>query len=180
MPIMKKGSNTLNSEPQSYLYFKVGFFLHFALLYIEQMCYAIYITDIRKGDFMFIEINSNSDVPIYLQLAHQLMEGMVRGELKAGDSLPSVRAFASDLGMNMHTVNKAYHYLEEKEFIQIVAKSGVIIQPNGIREASEKEKQQLSEQMRPRVAEGLVLKLSEEEMVDMLCRLVQKIKEGEN
>jgi len=34
------------------------------------------------------------------------MEGMVRGELKPGDSLPSVRAFASDLGMNMHTVNR--------------------------------------------------------------------------
>lgn len=129
---------------------------------------------------MFIEIQTNSSVPIYLQLAQQLVEGIVRGELKPGDSLPSVRVFAADLGMNMHTVNKAYHYLEEKEFIQIVAKSGVIIQPNGIQEASEKEKQQLSEQMRPLVAEGLVLKLSEEEMIDILLGLVQKIKEGEN
>lgn len=97
----------------------------------------LYIEQEREGDLMFIEIKSNSDVPIYLQLAHQLMEGIVRGELKPGDSLPSVRAFASDLGMNMHTVNKAYHYLEEKEFIQIVAKSGVIIQPNGVSKASE-------------------------------------------
>ena len=127
---------------------------------------------------MFIEINSNSDVPIYLQLAHQLMEGMVRGELKAGDSLPSVRAFASDLGMNMHTVNKAYHYLEEKELIQIVAKSGVIIQPNGIPEASEEKKQKLEAQLRPFVTEGLVLNLSEEELVLILRKLVKKIEEG--
>lgn len=127
---------------------------------------------------MFIEIQTNSSVPIYLQLAQQLIEGIARGELKPGDSLPSVRAFAADLGMNMHTVNKAYHYLEEKEFIQIVAKSGVVIQPNGIPKATVEEQQQLAEQIRPLIAEGLVLKLSEEEMVDMVRGLVQHIKEG--
>ena len=46
---------------------------------------------------MFIEIQTNSSVPIYLQLAQQLIEGIARGELKPGDSLPSVRAFAADL-----------------------------------------------------------------------------------
>lgn len=127
---------------------------------------------------MFIEIESNSDVPIYLQLAHQLMEGIVRGELKPGDSLPSVRAFASDLGMNMHTVNKTYHYLEEKEFIQIVAKSGVIIRPSGIPKATEEEKQKLEAQLRPVITEGLVRKLSEEELVEMVRKLVQNIEEG--
>ncbi|WP_144510564.1 GntR family transcriptional regulator [Bacillus sp. FJAT-22090] len=127
---------------------------------------------------MFIEIQTNSSVPIYLQLAQQLIEGIARGELKPGDSLPSVRAFAADLGMNMHTVNKAYHYLEEKEFIQIVAKSGVIIQPNGIPKASEKQKQQLADQIRPLVAEGLVLKLSEEDMVKMVRELAINIREG--
>lgn len=138
----------------------------------------LYIEQEREGDLMFIEIKSNSDVPIYLQLAHQLMEGIVRGELKPGDSLPSVRAFASDLGMNMHTVNKAYHYLEEKDFIQIVAKSGVVIQPNGVPKASEDKKQKLEAQLRPFVTEGLVLKLTEEELVDVVRKLVQKIEEG--
>ena len=128
---------------------------------------------------MLIEIQTNSSVPIYLQLAHQLIEGIVRGELKPGDSLPSVRSFAADLGMNMHTVNKAYHYLEEKEFIQIVPKSGVIIHPNGIKAATEIEKGILKEQLRPLLAEGLVQNLTEAEMVSMLHELVQKIKEGE-
>ncbi|WP_391206309.1 GntR family transcriptional regulator [Psychrobacillus sp. L4] len=128
---------------------------------------------------MFIEIKANSVVPIYLQLAQQLIEGIARGDLKPGESLPSVRAFAADLGMNMHTVNKAYHYLEEKEFIQIVAKSGVIIQPNGIPKASAKQKQQIADQIRPLLAEGLVLKLSEEEMAEMVHELVRNIKEGE-
>lgn len=127
---------------------------------------------------MFIEIKPNSSVPIYLQLAQQLMEGMAKGELKPGDSLPSVRVFAADLGMNMHTVNKAYHVLEEKDFIQIVPKSGVIVRPKGMEKATEQQKQLLAEQIRPLLAEGLVLQLSEEEMVVMVRELVRHIKEG--
>lgn len=127
---------------------------------------------------MFVEITDNSDIPIYLQLAQQLIEGIARGELKPGDTLPSVRAFATDLGMNMHTVNKAYHYLEEKEFIQIVAKSGVIVQPSGIPKATTEQRERLADQLRPLLAEGLVLKLSEEEMKDILHGLVEDIKEG--
>ncbi|WP_391118942.1 GntR family transcriptional regulator [Psychrobacillus sp. L3] len=142
------------------------------------MCYTVCRTKVERSDNVFIEIKANSDVPIYLQLAQQLIEGIARGDLKPGESLPSVRAFAADLGMNMHTVNKAYHYLEEKEFIQIVAKSGVIIHPNGIPKASENQKQQIADQIRPLLAEGLVLKLSEEEMAEMIRELVRNIKEG--
>ena len=127
---------------------------------------------------MFIEIKPNSSVPIYLQLVQQLIEGMARGELKPGDSLPSVRSFAADLGMNMHTVNKAYHLLEEKELIQIVPKSGVIIQPRGIEKATDLQKQSLAEQIRPLLAEGMVLQLSEDEMISMVRELIQHIKEG--
>ena len=85
---------------------------------------------------MFIEIEPDSAVPIYLQLAQQIMKGLRKVSLKSGDSLPSVRSFAADIGMNMHTVNKAYHYLEEKEFIQIVPKKGVFIREKGVRKAS--------------------------------------------
>lgn len=80
--------------------------------------------------------------------------------------------------MNMHTVNKAYHLLEEKDFIQIVPKSGVIIQPKGMEKATDQQKQVLAEQIRPLLAEGMVLQLSEEEMVVMVRELVRQIKEG--
>ena len=63
---------------------------------------------------MFIQIEPESDIPIYAQLASQLIEAIARGKLVGGDALPSVRSLAADLGMNMHTVNKAYHELEKK------------------------------------------------------------------
>ena len=128
---------------------------------------------------MFIEIETNSAVPIYLQLAQSIIEGVAKGELKPGDSLPSVRSFAADLGMNMHTVNKAYHYLEEKEFIQIVQKKGVFIHENGVRLASHSDRDRLKKELRPIVAEALCLQLSNEDLEQLVRDLISKIKEGE-
>jgi DNA-binding transcriptional regulator YhcF (GntR family) len=126
---------------------------------------------------MFIEIEANSAVPIYLQLAQQIIEGVAKGSLKPGDSLPSVRAFAADLGMNMHTVNKAYHYLEEKEFIQIVQKKGVFIHENGVRKASELDRLRLKKELRPIVAEALCLQLSQAEIELLLNEIALDLKE---
>jgi len=127
---------------------------------------------------MFIEIEADSTVPIYLQLSQQIIEGVARGELKPGDSLPSVRAFAADLGMNMHTVNKAYHYLEEKEFIQIVAKKGVFIHERSVREATENDTDRLKKELRPIFAEALCLNLETEEIHELLHDIVRDIKGG--
>lgn len=126
---------------------------------------------------MFIEIEANSAVPIYLQLAQQIIEGVAKGSLKPGDSLPSVRAFAADLGMNMHTVNKAYHYLEEKEFIRIVQKKGVFIHENGVRIASELDRLRLKKELRPIIAEALCLQLSQDEIELLIHEITLDLKE---
>lgn len=126
---------------------------------------------------MFIEIEANSAVPIYLQLAQQIIESVAKGSLKPGDSLPSVRAFAADLGMNMHTVNKAYHYLEEKEFIQIVQKKGVFIHENGVRKASELDRLRLKKELRPIIAEALCLQLSQAEIKLFIQEISLDLKE---
>ncbi|CEG21668.1 HTH-type transcriptional repressor YtrA [Planococcus massiliensis] len=127
---------------------------------------------------MFIEIEPDSAVPIYLQLAQQIMEGIARGELAPETPLPSVRAFAADLGMNMHTVNKAYHYLEEKKMIEIVPKKGVFIHANAIRSASPEEKARMEEELRPILAEALCLQLNREELAVMVEKMVREIREG--
>ena len=127
---------------------------------------------------MFIEIEPDSIVPIYLQLAQQIMEGIARKELLPEKPLPSVRAFAADLGMNMHTVNKAYHYLEEKKMIEIIPKKGVFIHREAIRPATAEEKARIEEELRPILAEALCLQFSKEELAMMTERIVKDIKEG--
>ena len=61
---------------------------------------------------MLISLDMSSDIPIYVQLRNQIVTGIGKGELKAGESLPSVRQMARDAGINNMTVNKTYQILK--------------------------------------------------------------------
>jgi DNA-binding transcriptional regulator YhcF (GntR family) len=73
---------------------------------------------------VFLSIEPGSDVPLYLQLRNQIVDALVRGELVEGDRLPSVRQLAVDLGINLHTVNKAYKALEREGYLRIQGRRG--------------------------------------------------------
>lgn len=77
---------------------------------------------------MYISLENDNDIPIYEQLKNQIIIGIAKGELKDGDRLPSVRSLASDLAINLHTVNKAYQHLEQEGFLQINRQRGVFVQ----------------------------------------------------
>ena len=62
---------------------------------------------------MLIEIDFNSDEAIYIQLRNQIIMGIATSMIHEGDTLPSVRQLADNIGINMHTVNKAYNVLRQ-------------------------------------------------------------------
>ncbi len=66
----------------------------------------------------------NTDEPVYEQIARPIRKLIASGELAAGMPLPTVRTLASDLGINLNTVARAYWRLEEEGFIQIHNRSG--------------------------------------------------------
>ena len=76
---------------------------------------------------MIIRVSQTSDVPLYVQIRDQLVEAIARGELVAGDGLPSVRRLASDLGINLHTVNKAYAVLRDEGYLVMRGRSGAFV-----------------------------------------------------
>lgn len=78
---------------------------------------------------MIIQIDKLSQVPIYIQLTNQLKRLIILGDLKDHESLPSVRSLAGDLGVNMHTVNKAYNILVE-ENILTKNQQGYVVNPD--------------------------------------------------
>lgn len=81
----------------------------------------------RKGEYMLIEIDFNSDEAIYMQLRNRIIIGIATAEIQEGDSLPSVRQLAENIGINMHTVNKAYSVLKQEGFIQLDRRKGAVI-----------------------------------------------------
>ncbi|RXK19164.1 GntR family transcriptional regulator [Macrococcus sp. DPC7161] len=103
---------------------------------------------------MYLEIDEQSEVPVYLQLANQVIHYIAIGEIKPYDTLPSGRALARSLQINMHTVNKAYHYLEEKQLIQVQPKSGAIIHPDALKKGTEDDMNALLDRLKPIIDEA--------------------------
>lgn len=114
---------------------------------------------------MLLHIDLQSDSPIYLQLVHQIVEGVASKQLQPGEPLPSVRSLAADLGINLHTVNKAYQQLKQEGFVQIHRQKGAMISPDPIPPADDAYKAKLAAQLRPLIAEAICRQLSEEEFV---------------
>ena len=76
---------------------------------------------------MLIEIDFNSDEAIYVQLQNQIIMGIATATIREGDALPSVRQLADRVGINMHTVNKAYSVLKQEGFIQLDRRKGAVV-----------------------------------------------------
>ena len=76
---------------------------------------------------MYIEIDFDSDEAIYRQLCRQIIMQIATNELREGDSLPSVRDMAQEIGINMHTVNKAYSVLKEEGFLTVDRRRGAVV-----------------------------------------------------
>ncbi len=76
---------------------------------------------------MFIEIDFNSDQAIYMQLRDQIIMGIASSRFQEGDMLPSVRQLADSIGINMHTVNKAYTVLKQEGYVKVDRRRGVMV-----------------------------------------------------
>ncbi len=76
---------------------------------------------------MELYIDFNSDEALYVQLCNQIILGIATSKLREGQNLPSVRQMAEDIGINMHTVNKAYTILKREGFIKLDRRKGAVI-----------------------------------------------------
>lgn len=76
---------------------------------------------------MIMRINQKSEEPLYLQIHNQIIAAIATGELLPGQALPSVRSLAADLGINLHTVNKAYAVLRDEGYVLMRGRAGACI-----------------------------------------------------
>ena len=76
---------------------------------------------------MIIEIDFNSEEALYLQLCYQIIMGIAASRFREGDALPSVRQLADSIGINMHTVNKAYTVLKQEGYVKVDRRRGAVI-----------------------------------------------------
>ncbi len=122
---------------------------------------------------MYIQIDFESDEAIYRQLCHQIIMEIATESLREGDSLPSVRDLADDIGINMHTVNKAYNILKAQGFLTVDRRNGAVIFVN---DEKERAKAELRDELRMAVAKARCRHVSREEIHDMLDEICEELK----
>ncbi len=66
---------------------------------------------------MLFRLEPNSGVPLYRQIVAEVQAAVVKGTLREGDRLPSVRELARSLGINPTTVVKAYDELARERLV---------------------------------------------------------------
>lgn len=76
---------------------------------------------------MTILITNSSKTPVYLQVATQIRQAMLKGELSEGEALPSVRSLSSELSVSVITIKKAYDLLEEQGLVVTQAGRGTFV-----------------------------------------------------
>lgn len=114
-----------------------------------------------KDVHMIIEVDFNSDEALYLQLRNQIILGIAAERIQEGDALPSVRQLADDIGINMHTVNKAYTVLKQEGFVKVDRRKGAVIALDIDKLRSLEE---MNDELRVILAKGICKGISREEV----------------
>ena len=124
---------------------------------------------------MLIEVDFNSDEAIYVQLQNQIIMGIATEMIKEGDTLPSVRRLADNIGINMHTVNKAYSILKQEGFIQLDSRRGAVI---AIDVDKARALLKLEEQLRILLAKGCCKNITREEVHTLVDEIFDEYGKG--
>lgn len=117
---------------------------------------------------MLLNIDFNSDEAIYIQLRNQIIIGIATERIREGDPLPSVRQLADNIGINMHTVNKAYSVLKQEGFVKLDRRKGAVISLDIDKIQSIKE---MREDMAVVIARGICKDVSREEAHQLVDEL---------
>ncbi len=122
---------------------------------------------------MIIEIDFNSDEALYLQLRNQIIMGIATAQFQEGDSLPSVRQLADTIGINMHTVNKAYTVLKQEGYVKVDRRKGAVIAIDGDRMRTLEE---LKKELQVILAKSSCKNISKDEIHELIEEIYEDYK----
>ena len=124
---------------------------------------------------MFIEIDFNSDEALYMQIRNQIIMGIAMRQFQEGDSLPSVRQLAETVGINMHTVNKAYTVLRQEGYVRVDRRRGAVI---AVDSDTNDTRAELKKELKVILAKSSCKNISKEEMHEMIEEIYREMTDG--
>jgi len=120
-----------------------------------------------------LEIEYHSGIPVYRQIINAVTAAVAHGEIRAGDSLPTIRKLAGELEINPNTVAKAYRELELTGVVAGSGRNGTVVTADRktlARPSKAEREQKLKEIYSRMVAEAKAHQISEEDLARMFLR----------
>ena len=90
-------------------------------------------------------LDPKSGIPFYRQIIDQIRYGILSGKLEVGEQLPTVRALAVELKVNLNTVSKAYRELEIQDVLETQQGTGTFIGSVSVEIPLEERKKKLTD-----------------------------------
>ena len=125
--------------------------------------------------FMNIIVSNSSQEPIYEQIATQIKNMIMRGELGEDDALPSIRNVARELQISVITTKRAYEELERDGYILSVPGKGSFVAAQNKELLKEIRLKIVEEKLAEAVDAGKSIDLSLNEMQEMLKLLYEEV-----
>lgn len=126
---------------------------------------------------MIINVDFNSDEALYMQLCNQIIMGIASSVIQEGETLPSVREMADIVGINMHTVNKAYTILKQEGFLKVDRRRGAVISVDVDKYNA---KLELYNMLNVALARAMCKNISREEIHQAVDEIYLGIQQGQN
>ncbi len=127
----------------------------------------------KEGESL-ITIDSRRSKPIYEQIIEKVKENIIKGILKPGDKLPSVRELASILTINPNTISKAYNELERMGAIEVMRGKGTFVAENFKPTMDEEKMKEIKEHMKKIIIEAHYIGLGKDKMLDLFNEIYRE------
>lgn len=123
---------------------------------------------------MKILISNASDSPLYQQIEDQLKDAILRGELAAGDALPSIRAFANDIKVSVLTVRRVYDDLEQEGFVTSQVGIGTFVSAGNVELLRDSRRRVVEQKMQDMIQTAKSLGIGKDELAEMMDILYEE------
>ena len=127
-----------------------------------------------------LRIDPRSSTPIYEQIEFGVKELILKGALKGGEKLPSVREMASILTINPNTISKAYGELEREGIIETLRGKGTFITDNYKGKVDEKKMEYISDELKKLILEASYGGISKEEFMKLTLQIFSELGVNDN
>ncbi len=112
-----------------------------------------------------IKVDPRSSTPIYEQIELGIKELIMKGALKKGEKLPSVREMAGILSINPNTISKAYGELEKDKIIETLRGKGTFVRENIEGEIDKYKMEEIKQELKKIILEASYCGMTKEEFI---------------